>query len=204
MHREKLFCIGFQKTGTSTLAAALQILNYKVSGPDFLYSEMTIPAIERGLEEKLSNFDAFQDSPWPILYRYLAKTYPGARFILTVRDSDSWLCSILSHFGGTWTPLRQAIYGVGDPSICPEIYRLKFERHNASVIEFFASQPDRLLILRTEELSDWAPLCDFLSQEIPDEEVPFSNSKQQRLVFKRSMHGRASALKHRIRQWLKI
>ncbi len=34
--RGKIFCVGFQKTGTSTLARALQLLGYSVTGPNFV------------------------------------------------------------------------------------------------------------------------------------------------------------------------
>ena len=70
-HKPKVFCIGFHKTGTKSLARALEILGYRVTGPNGTRD----PRIaERALPMALdiaARFDAFNDNPWPILFREL-------------------------------------------------------------------------------------------------------------------------------------
>ena len=65
---------------------------------------------------KLANrFDAFQDNPWPILYKELDRQFPDSKFILTLRPSDEWIRSVVSVFGDEETAVREWIYGVGHP-----------------------------------------------------------------------------------------
>lgn len=46
--------------------------------------------------KKISNkYDAFSDNPFPVMYEYFDKTYPGSKFILIKRNPKSWYKSIL-------------------------------------------------------------------------------------------------------------
>ena len=77
------------------------------------------PKIARDVEvlafEQLDRYDAFQDNPWPLLYRELDERCPGSRFVLTLRPTQDWLDSVVHHFGAKDTPMREWIYGVGHP-----------------------------------------------------------------------------------------
>lgn len=64
--------------------------------------------------------DAFRDNPWPMLYREMDRAYPRSRFILTTR-AGSWIASMVGHFGGRTTPMREWIYGIGAPRGEPEV-----------------------------------------------------------------------------------
>ncbi len=39
--------------------------------------------------ELVAQYDAFQDNPWPIIYKGLDVKYPDSKFILMLRDPDS-------------------------------------------------------------------------------------------------------------------
>ena len=54
-----------------------------------------------------SSFDAFQDNPWPLIYKDMHKKYPGNKFIITPRDHEDWWSSIYNHFSEKSTPMRQ-------------------------------------------------------------------------------------------------
>ena len=97
--QQKIFGIGFQKTGTSSLNEALAILGYRAGGglrlnhpkgvyipPPFTNETVMAVARKRALEA-----DAHNDNPWPLLYREMDAEFPGAKFILTVRDTDRWI-----------------------------------------------------------------------------------------------------------------
>ena len=109
----KVFCIGFHKTGTTSLGDALTTLGYRVTG----LAGKNDPEIGNHVLDMarrlVGEFDAFQDNPWPILYRELDAMCPGSKFILTLRDPEPWIRSQVRHFGRSETPMRRWIYGVG-------------------------------------------------------------------------------------------
>src|SRR5438477_12681989 len=91
--KPKVFCIGFHKTGTKSLAAALRTLGYSVTGPNGVKDPNIGNNVYAMAFDLAERFDAFQDNPWPIIYKELDKRYPGSKFVLSVRGSDSWIKS---------------------------------------------------------------------------------------------------------------
>jgi hypothetical protein len=125
----------------------------------------------------VEQFDAFQDNPWPMLYLELDRRYPGSKFILTVRPSDEWIGSVVSHFGGSTTPMREWIYGAGDPRGHETLYVETCERHNAGVLRHFQNRPNDLLVLRITAGDGWGALCPFLGVEAPLTDFPHVNKR---------------------------
>ena len=168
----KVFGIGFHRTGTSSLRAALQRLGYRVCGavgtrdPDIAdrVREIAFPLLDR--------FDAFGDNPWPILFRELDERCPGSRFVLTTRPTDEWLRSVTRYFGARTTPMREWIYGAGSPLGNESRYRERYERHHAEVLEHFRDRPGDLLVLRVTAGEGWRELCDFLGRDDPGSVFP--------------------------------
>jgi hypothetical protein len=179
----KIFCIGFHKTGTSSLGDALEMLGYKVKGPSSIDNENIGEQIDAIAAKWLPKFDAFQDNPWPIIYQELDAQYPGSRFILTIRDTDKWLSSAVRHFGTRPTAMRKWIYGenYGSPKGHEAIYRERYDRHNREVREYFKDRPDDLLVIDLTQADDaWSQLCPFLGKAIPDTPFPHSNKASTR------------------------
>jgi hypothetical protein len=184
--RAKVFCIGFQKTGTSSLRDALQSLGYRVHG--VFGRDMKLPALRRRFVETglqiAQAHDAVEDMPWPLMFRELDAAFPGSRFILTVRDTDKWYASISGHFGGNPYHLQQLTYGDDAPApVGHEArYREVYDAHNRAVMAYFAERPGDLLVMRLEDGDGWAKLCRFLGEPTPDPEPPFvhTNSRTQR------------------------
>ena len=168
----KIFCVGFHRTGTSSLRAALERLGYRVCGsvgteePDIATraSEIAFGLLDR--------YDAFVDNPWPILFRELDQQSPRSRFILTTRPADAWLRSVTRFFGPKTTPMREWIYGAGSPLGNEARYVERFERHNREVLDYFRDRPGDLLILRITEGERWRELCEFLGHEVPADPFP--------------------------------
>jgi hypothetical protein len=98
-NKSKVFCIGMNKTGTTSLKAALAEFGYKVGNqPD---AERLLPNYLQGNFEPIINYcktaNAFQDIPFSYTetFPYLDKAYPGSKFILTIRDNaDEWYNSL--------------------------------------------------------------------------------------------------------------
>lgn len=173
----KIFAIGFHKTGTTSLADALESLGYRVCGGTGLRDPRIADRALAVATERLPHFDAFQDNPWPILYRELDALCPGSRFILTERDTDRWFASASEHFGADDTPMREWIYGVGHPRGHEEVYRTRYEEHYEQVRDYFRDRPDDLLSIDITRGDGWKELCEFLGHEVPDEPFPHRNVK---------------------------
>ena len=105
--KTKVFGIGFHKTATKSLAKALSYLGYRVTGPNRVYHPNPAEEVYKGAFELANKFDAFQDNPWPMLYKELDRKFPGSKFILTLRPSDEWIRSVVKNFGKEETPMRE-------------------------------------------------------------------------------------------------
>lgn len=176
----KVFCIGFHKTGTTSMAKALSALGYKVTGPNGTRD----PDIARNVYEMaaalLKKNDAFQDNPWPIIYKWCHEQYPDAKFILTLRDPERWYESQRKHFAASTTPMREWIYGpgFGAPLNHKSRYQERFNAHNAEVIEYFKDK-DNLLVVDITDGDGWNKLCPFLGKAIP-KDLPFPHANPAR------------------------
>ncbi len=180
MKSPKVFGIGFHKTATTSLATALRLLGYRVTGPNGV-RDPDIARTARPLAFRLAErFDAFQDNPWPILYRELDQRYPGSRFVLTVRPSEEWIRSVVHHFGAETTPMRRWIYGAGAPLGNETAFLARYERHNREVQEHFRDRPADLLVLRITAGEGWERLCPFLGDPVPEAPFPHVNAAAAR------------------------
>lgn len=179
----KIFCIGFHKTGTTSLAQALRILGFTVTGPNGV-NDPDIARNASGLIKSLVNdYDAFQDNPWPIFYKELYQDFPDAKFILTCRNPEKWINSQVRHFGRQETPMRKWIYGKGCPEGNESIYLQRYQKHNRDVKAYFRKKRKPLLVLDLEKGDGWNKLCPFLNLPVPDASFPHANKADARERF---------------------
>jgi len=191
--KPKVFCIGFHKTGTTSLELALKKLGYRVTGsfgtkdPD-IASKVHVMAYAM-----VDQFDAFEDNPWPVLYQELDQRYPGSKFILTRRPAAAWIQSQLRDFASTETPMRRWIYGedAGCPAGNEDTYIARYERHNHEVLGYFGNRTETLLIFDLPKGDGWNKLCPFLGCEIPDEPFPHANKASWSRKIKNFIRNRA-------------
>lgn len=182
----KVFGIGFQKTATTTLLEALRRLGYRCKDG----GKALIPALQRGdlapVFEVVDQYDAFEDNPWPLLYRELDARYPGSKFILTQRNEVDWLNSVVNHLGFGPDPMQKLVYGVGFPAGFEDVFLERYRRHNAAVQAHFADRPGDLLVVDFCAGAGWQELCAFLGHEIPDAPFPHSNKRPYTAAKSRS------------------
>lgn len=138
----KIFGIGFQKTGTKSLGAALEKLSYCVCGPVSAKDPDIAKNAPALIHSLVPRYDAFQDNPWPLFYEDLDRRYPGSRFILTVRSPETWIESVVAHFGDHDTPMRRYIYGVGHPEGNEWVFLERYRRHNDEVRHYFRNRSE--------------------------------------------------------------
>lgn len=165
--------IGLGRTGTTSLCEALAILGYRniLHNPSF---------------EALHTADAGADNGVTIFYKYLDYIYPGSKFILTVRDLDSWLDSMeyaSSIF--TLTSLDDRIQIMRRMLIYETIrfdkrkFRDAYARHCDDVKRYFYRRPEDLLEMNITAGEGWASLCPFLG--VPISSMPFPHSHRRAL-----------------------
>ena len=173
--RPRVFCIGWHKTGTSTLGLALIELGYKVLGCRL----DTVEDLKAGrLDAVLAiadDFDALQDVPWAFLFKELDQRYPGSRFILTDRDEAAWLRSARGHFGSGHYSMHEVMYGEGCLEGNEQLYLERFRAHNAAVREYFRTRPGDLLEMNLSAGDGWEKLCGFLNRPNPRRAFPHAN-----------------------------
>lgn len=167
----KIFGIGLSRTGTTSLALALEMLGYSV-----IHFPHSMHDIER--------HDAALDTPVAANFIELDRRFPGSRFIYTSRSLEPWLASccrfwqkyqeILFDQTPFIVDLHQRLYG--GSSYDKQRFSTAYQRHTALVDNYFQSRPESLLTLNlTEEVEPWVPLCSFLGVPVPHTDFPASN-----------------------------
>lgn len=184
MARPKVFCIGFQKTGTTSLHAALTSLGYRtaaVVGRDWSADRLAADGARLCIET-MRGFDAAEDMPWPVFFRELDDAFPGSKFILTVRDKDRWFRSIEKHFGANTHEMQAFVYG--RDAAAPAGNRARYidvcARHESDVRAHFVDRPNDLLVMDLERGDGWRELCGFLNARTPDGPFPAKNRSDDR------------------------
>ncbi len=168
----KIICLGFQKTGTTSLAAALRRLGYEVGdaltrlNKEVNWRGNDVDAQVTALTLEIAGgLEAIQDSPCAFMHRAFDAAFPDARFILTTRDTDDWLRSYQRYFPDGNNGLRAWMYKVGRFSGNEDKYRQIYDDKNAEIIEYFSNRPDDLLILDIFNGDGWLELVNFLGKD---------------------------------------
>jgi Sulfotransferase domain len=181
--KDKVFCIGWHKTGTTSVQDALYFLGYRVGGWDRDRATSLIWCWREGRIEKIikaaREFDALKDWPWPLVFREMAQAFPTAKFILTTRrDNATWLRSFRGHIERTppWIGTF-LIYGTNETSDGDFLMR-RYAEHNEQVREFFKNSPNRLLEISLENGAGWREICSFLNAPIPKRPFPHKLKSQ--------------------------
>ncbi|WP_411869083.1 sulfotransferase [Vulcanococcus limneticus] len=200
--RSKVFGIGLNKTGTTTLGVCLQHLGCRHASFDLRLLEQVSAGDLAGLHRVVDLHDSFEDWPYPLLFEHLDAAYPGSRFILTRRRSpEVWLSSLEAHALRTdpaeGSRARTLAYGCPYPQLARVQYLARYEAHLVRVRHHFRDRPSQLLEVCWEEQADWTPLCGFLGVETPRVPFPHANAatlpKPERLLQNQEAIRRLSA-----------
>ena len=201
-YKEKIFCIGRNKTGTTSLEAALKEFGYKMG--DQQKAERLVKDYKNYNWKPIIKFcesaDAFQDAPfsWPYTWLILHHYYPQAKFILTTRDEEEWYHSLTQFHSklfsnGVTQPdkiqLQQAEYNYKGflweanravyktPESNPynkEILLENYRAHNISILNYFKGK-ENFIHLKVSEKKAYKKLADFLGKEPLRKSFPHLN-----------------------------
>lgn len=204
--KQKVFCIGQNKTGTTSIEAVLKKLGYKMGKQR--KGELLIHDWAKRDFKKIIKLcrtaDAFQDTPFSgdFTYQALDNAFPNSKFILTVRNSkEEWYKSIVSfhtkivgknrvptasdlkefsycYKGWLWEDL-QLKYGINEETLYDfDIYTDQYEMHNQRVIEYFKYRKEDLLILNLSDADAMKKLYEFLDVEYDGSDMPHLNKSR--------------------------
>ncbi|NOS88679.1 MAG: hypothetical protein HOP34_09120 [Methylococcaceae bacterium] len=181
--KTKYFCIGRNKTGTTSLKQAFLDLGYPVGDQrkaELLADRHYFDGNFEPIIAYCQSAQVFQDVPfsWPETFKHLDNAYPGSKFILTLRDSPEQGYSSITRFhaklfGGGQIPtaavLSQANYvrkgfmlralklqGGTDADIYNKTALLNhYQQYNQSVLAYFKDRPDDLLVINLSEADSY-------------------------------------------------
>ena len=145
--RPKVFCIGLGKTGTTTFGLLMQEFGYRhLVGPQKLGLQLWKAGRLDWLFELTDRKESFDDFPYPYIYEDLARRYPDARFVLTLRRSaEEWYESLVSHNLRTGpTDTFMMAYDCYSPEASEARLTDHYRRHADGVRAFFAGSENFL------------------------------------------------------------
>jgi len=176
----KILGIGLGRTGTQSPAKALEILGYRAKHcPRFYLDREGKLCIS---EKDIQKYEALTDEPTILIYKEVDRQYPGSKFILTVRETDSWLSSVENNASALkeWRAripavpvLHQALYGT--PTFDRSKFAGAYRKHVDEVQEYFADRKQDILVMNICAGHGWEKLCPFLNKPIPDAPFPRLN-----------------------------
>jgi hypothetical protein len=189
----RIFGIGLSRTGTTSLADALNVLGYRsLHFPDDprTRKEVLVFLAAGGDSLQLSvlrRFDALTDTPICATFEALDATYPGSKFILTVREKQAWLESCRRAWEGWIAPclrrgdpgaqyvtaLHEALYGTA--AFSPEAFSRAYDEYHRRVRRHFDRRPASLLTINICSGEGWDSICAFLHAPYPRTEFPWLN-----------------------------
>ena len=201
-NRRKVFCIGRNKTGTTSISHVLAEFGYIVA--DQRRGELLIKEYSSGDWGSIVSFakyaEAFQDAPfsWPDTWRSLYSAYPDALYILTTREDKDWYDSLVRFhsklFGQNgevpryedlvnseycYTGFMWDVFKVvhnADKSHPYDKNKIMsiYRKHNQDIRKFFLNKPNFLEIDVSDDNS-YLRLCNFLSVDPLRDRFPHLN-----------------------------
>lgn len=105
--KQKIFCVGFNKTGTTSLKKEMEDLGFAVGNQrkaELLFDDWVKRDFRR-LKKYCYTAQFFQDAPFSFPYTFIAldQFFPKSKFILTIRDSsEQWYNSLINFHGKKW------------------------------------------------------------------------------------------------------
>ncbi len=199
----KIFVIGRNKTGTTSLEAALRDLGFRVGRQ--LTGELLLEDWGRRDFRRLIKFvhtaDAFQDTPFSHDYTFQAmdSAFRGSKFILSVRDSpEQWYESVIrfamKRFGLDRLPTREElqndtyvykgwswrnrelVWGLNPEGYWDRDKLIgQYLKHNSRIEDYFRHRPSDLLVLNVSDSDAMERLCTFLNVPYRGQKMPMLN-----------------------------
>jgi len=175
-----VFNIGLSRAGSTSLTAALNLLNIPTL---HYYAKDNKTPLEKIIKrnkksnQKLftdldQNYQGFSDFYGEAYYQTLYNQYFNSKFIFTTRPFLDWVNSYVA--------LRKRL----EPKLFNDVeqkkllYKTTIPRYfniGEEIRNFFKDKPEQLLELKICEGEGWEKLCPFLGVDVPDCPFPYEN-----------------------------
>lgn len=164
----KIFVIGYNKTGTTSVGKAIASLGYSHSSFNrYVWRKLYLQGRVEEVIRFTSKFEAFDDLPWlrTDMIPILDERFPGSKFIYLSRDEASWKRS--------WNRWNKVVFGkVVDADDGWETYC----EHEAFVSSYFHDSPaDRYLAIAVADPMAFRKITEFLNAPYQGESLPHLN-----------------------------
>ena len=164
----KVFCIGYNKTGTTSLGESLIMLGYKHSSyNDKVWLKYYANNEIVKILQYTAKFESFDDLPWlkEDMIPVLDRVFPNSKFIYLTRDEESWQNSIYH-----WTHKMTGEYPDVDECL------VQYRAHHDFVLDYFKDRSkDEFLVLDISEKNGFKKLADFLGKKTIHNDFPYYN-----------------------------
>ena len=101
----KVICVGMGKTGTKTITKALRYLGFTVfdfeeQNLDFFdhWVDVFQNGVKPDIKRVYQHADAVVDMPGSIIYEEILEVYPDCKVILSEREENSWVNSLVNQY----------------------------------------------------------------------------------------------------------
>lgn len=202
----KVFCIGFNKTGTTSLSQIFWNNNFSVAPQEPFeynlesYFYKNYSTYINMIKDDYYSDTLFQDVPFalPDFYKTLDKEFPNSKFILTIRDNeDEWYNSLIRFYKSGFLFFNQPkiisgyVYegivfkyltkALNSPKTHPydEIsLKNSYLNHIKDVKTYFKDRKDDLLVINLKDKDVIFKLEHFLDIKFNNKEIPHLNKSK--------------------------
>jgi hypothetical protein len=176
--KQKVFGIGWAKTGTTTLGECFKILGFSHLSQRLDLVSNYYKKDMNEIFKLVNNFDSFEDFPWNIMYKELDEKYPNSKFILTKRNSEDWMRSytnMVKNEKNSPSEERKLLYGEASVFGNEEKFLKRYLKHNKEILDYFKNRDNDLLIVDWSKGDGWKEICNFLDKDTPNKKFPHAN-----------------------------
>lgn len=204
-NKQKIFCIGRNKTGTTSLKRAFKDLGYVVGEQDVaehLFEQCFLEDNYQPIIDYCKTAEVFQDVPFSFyqILPHLDMAFPDSKFILTVRDTpEQWYASFVKYYSkrvgvegrsATFEELKSSSY-------VSNTYRTKlivdahgttpenpfdkntlineYSRHNDYVENYFKNRKQSLLTINVADSNAFQKFLTFIDENSSAKSFPWEN-----------------------------
>ncbi|MBR9921968.1 MAG: hypothetical protein GYB31_14100 [Bacteroidetes bacterium] len=172
-YKNKVFCIGYNKTGTTSFGAGMKVLGYRnASFNKKVWREYYLKGDLKKVIRFASKYDSFDDLPWLLedLIPVLDLEFPESKFVYLERNEADWLSS-----------LRRWKKNVKNEEINDVLELSRFREHRKFILEYFKGRNgEDFLILDISDELGLMKLARFLGVQAPQSAFPKLNVSRGR------------------------
>jgi len=187
IHKFRVFCVGSNKTGTTSIEHAVKQFGLSPIPSDKAYglylggglnhSKENMVELFKKFELRKYKYNFFSDIPFNLLesHKMLYELFPDSYFILLTRDANKWFNSVLNWIKQLkCQTMYNWVWGIEFTVANRTEIIDRYHKRNNGIIQFFNHSP-KFLVLDIDEEYKYPKICKFLNKEIINKPFPYKN-----------------------------